>query len=41
MVDLEFPDLADDTAEPRDPLSVEINLLSIIGTEIFDTKVSR
>jgi len=30
MVDLEFPDLADDSNETRDPLSVEINLLSII-----------
>jgi len=39
MVDLEFPDLANDSTEPRDPLSVEINLLSITGTEIFDTKV--
>ena len=41
MVDLDLDNLANDSPKSKDSLSVGINLLAIIGAEIFVSKVGE
>ena len=41
MVDLDLDDLANGSPKSKDSLSVGINLLAIIGAEIFVSKVGE